>query len=206
MSPDTEIGMGQGNPPVRECIDAGIKPTLSCDITSMVGGDLLTQARFALEFVRGRDNDPIMDRGTVPTKLSLSSRDALTWATVNGADACRLGNKVGSLTPGKKADIILIGGETFNMFPRPNPVGTALFQAHPGNIHSVLIDGKFRKRDGRLVGVDYAKAREMATKQSESLFARAEQSGPSLPEVSTAFMESFEPSWQANLAEANLAG
>ena len=61
-------------------------------------------------------------------------------------------SKIGSLTPGKRADVILIRTDNFGMTPLNNPIGAVVYNAHPGLVDTVLVDGEVVKRDGTLRG------------------------------------------------------
>lgn len=152
---ETEMNMGMGWPAMAECRDHGIKPTLSCDIISLNSGSLVPQMRLALAADRFAQNDPINRAGRMPDHLETSVMDVLEWATINGAEACGLGDVTGSLTPGKKADVVIVGNAlTFTGQPSVDPLGGLVFQSTPQDIRDVFIDGKHVKRDGQLVGVD----------------------------------------------------
>jgi imidazolonepropionase-like amidohydrolase len=69
--------------------------------------------RLALADQRFADNDAVNQAGAMPASLTCTARDALRWATIHGAEACGLESRIGSLRPGKQADIILIGGDSF---------------------------------------------------------------------------------------------
>jgi adenine deaminase len=79
---------------------------------------------------------------------------------MGGARALGLDAAVGSLEPGKKADVVLIKNDASPaMFPLINPYGHIAFQAQRADVHTVLVDGRVVKQDGRLVGIDLAAAR-----------------------------------------------
>jgi len=81
-------------------------------------------------------------------------REALEFATVEGARANGLEKKIGSLTPGKEADIILLRADRLNVMPMNNAVGAVVTSMGPQNVDTVLIAGKVMKRNGQLVGID----------------------------------------------------
>ena len=87
----------------------------------------------------------------------LTVREVLEFATVEGARANKLDKKVGSLTPGKEADIILLRHDMLNVMPMNNAVGAVVTSMGPQNVDTVLIAGKVMKRNGKLVGVDMAR-------------------------------------------------
>jgi cytosine/adenosine deaminase-related metal-dependent hydrolase len=204
IAPETEMGMGMGRPPIRKCIEHGIKPTLSVDVASFNSGDLLSQLRTALLFQRAMDHDVHFSYDQMPLKVELKVRDALEWGTLNGAAACGLADKVGSLAPGKRADIILIGGLSPNMIPRPDMVGSIVLQANAANVRTVLVDGRVLKRDGVLVGVDLRRIREMATSAQVALFERVNDGGEVLPEIGQEWLDRMNGIWAENLAESGL--
>ena len=109
--------------------------------------------RIGLQFERWMHNDTFHARNAMPDSLALGVRDALRWATANGAHAMGLERRIGSLTPGKQADLIVVGGRRLNM-PMADPVGCMVAQANPSNVRDALVAGRLLKRDGELVGVD----------------------------------------------------
>ena len=200
-APETEIQMGMGHPIISRSIDAGIKPTLGCDVVSLESGDLFAQMRLGLQDARGLLNDKIHARGEDPDTLSLRVRDALAWATVNGADALGLAGVTGSLKAGHKADVIVVGGG-LNVLPRPDPVGAMVVQANASNVQAVLINGIIRKRDGALVGVDKDELRRQVLESTDRLFDRVTASGGVQSDASLIAWDSFGAIVTPNLAEA----
>ena len=124
------------------------------------------QMRLGLQFERCMRNDLVNARNRMPDALDLTVRDALGWGTSNGAHAMGLEDRIGSLTPGKQADVIVIGGRRLNMVPMADPVGCLVAQANPSNVVHVLVAGRFVKRDGELVGVDVDRAVDLAQETS----------------------------------------
>ena len=101
---------------------------------------------------RGFDNEAARDAGKASVDLiETTCRDVLEFATIDGARACGLDGKVGSLAVGKRADIILIRTDTFGMTPLNNPIGQFVYNAHPGLVDTILVDGKVVKRDGKML-------------------------------------------------------
>jgi cytosine/adenosine deaminase-related metal-dependent hydrolase len=130
-SPETEIQMGMGHPVIRRAMAHGIRPSLSCDVMSSNSGDMFAQMRLGLQFERCMRNDVFNAENRMPDRLDLTVRDALRWATVNGAHAMRLERRIGSLTPGKQADIIVIGGSRLNMTPmEPSSASTWMLRVN----------------------------------------------------------------------------
>jgi cytosine/adenosine deaminase-related metal-dependent hydrolase len=179
ISPETELNMGMGAPVFGKCRQFGIRPTLSCDIVSLNSGDLFTQMRLGLAYARFVDNDKINRSSAMPDQLSYSVRDALEWVTVNGAMACGLESKIGSLAPGKQADVVVLGGDSFTMRPRPETAGSVVFQAAAHDVRDVMIAGKLVKRGGRLVNVDLPRVLDRAEKSAGEILSRVNATAPS---------------------------
>jgi 5-methylthioadenosine/S-adenosylhomocysteine deaminase len=96
----------------------------------------------------------------LPQKIPIRSREALRWATIGGARALRMEHRIGSLTPGKKADIVLLRSDDLNLTPVHDPLLSVIEQAHPGNVDTVIVDGEIRKSAGQLwLNADVLRAR-----------------------------------------------
>jgi cytosine/adenosine deaminase-related metal-dependent hydrolase len=189
VTPETEMQMGMGHPPIRKAIDAGLVLSLSCDVVSSNSGDMFTQMRLGLQDARALDNDEYHRRRTDPSAIAFTTRDAITWATVNGAAALGLDDRIGSLTPGKQADVIVVGpgGDRLNMLGLAEPVGAIVQQANASNVQTVLLGGKPVKRDGRLLGVDFPRIGRMLDDSREGVLARTLADGPILPKTKPTF-------------------
>ncbi|MGW3622851.1 amidohydrolase family protein [Streptomyces sp. NPDC000880] len=172
VSPRTEMAMGHGYPATGRLLAAGIRPSLSIDVVSGVGGSLFGEMRGALEAERGRRNQQFLDRGEDVPPLQITARDAIEFGTIEGARALGLDHKVGSLTPGKQADLLLLRMDTAGL-GLINHLPAAVLFSDVGNVDSVLVAGEFRKRHGSLVDVDLADARRQAERSRDRLFAAA---------------------------------
>ena len=95
-----------------------------------------------------------------PTTITL--RDVLEFGTLAGAQATGLAHKVGSLSPGKQADLMLVRATDLNLTPVSDAVGAVVLAAHPGNVDAVFVAGRAVKRDGRMLGIDLDNLRERA--------------------------------------------
>jgi cytosine/adenosine deaminase-related metal-dependent hydrolase len=183
VSPETELNMGMGNPVIGECRQYGLKPTLSCDIVALNSGDLFTPMRLALAHARSVDNAVALDGGEMPERLTYRARDALDWATINGAEALGCADRIGSITPGKQADVIVLGGSAFNQHPRADAVGTVVFQSGPRDVELVLVAGRVVKEHGELVDVDRSRLLAEAEQSASSILERVRRAVPSFPTV-----------------------
>lgn len=207
ISPETELNMGMGHPVFDQCRKYGIHPTLSCDIISLNSGDLFSQMRLGLAHARCADNDTVNRRGAMPHSLTFTARDALRWTTLYGADACGMESAIGSLRPGKDADIVVIGGsESIGFRPRVDPVGSVVFQSSAHEVRDVLIAGKLMKENGKLVGVDLRSTLDRAESSATAILERVRKSTPQLPPRSTSPFEAMEERLRHNLAGAHRPG
>jgi 5-methylthioadenosine/S-adenosylhomocysteine deaminase len=199
-TPDTEMQMGMGHPAFLEAARHGILCTSGCDIITLNGGDLIGQLRLGLQDARVRANDAFNKRGEMPLRLGTSSMDALAWGTINGAKALGLDSRIGSLEPGKQADILIISGAEPNLWPLNPEPGTVVFHSHPYDIETVLIAGRPVKRRHRLVGVDYAKAQaEAAASRDWILDTVLREKGTLLPPEESLSLISLEETAQRNM-------
>jgi cytosine/adenosine deaminase-related metal-dependent hydrolase len=181
ISPETELNMGMGRPAFAAAARHGIKPTLSCDVISLNTGDLFTQLRLGLAFQRWADTEPINLAGSDPESVTISAHDALKWTTVNAAEAIGLDDRIGSLTPGKQADILVVGGPAMSQHPQIDAAGTLVFQTNADSVRHVLIAGRFVKRDGQLIDIDLNRLNTEADNSAERVLSRIKDSGRSLP-------------------------
>nr|WP_283771480.1 amidohydrolase family protein [Chelatococcus sp. YT9] len=172
-SPEVELNMGHGWPVTMRALRAGLRPTISIDVTTSIGGDMFSAMRAmmgnarALVNVQALDNDEVRDRPIV------TSRQILEFATIDGARACGLENKVGSLTPGKQADLIVIETASPNMFPLNYAVGAVVEAASPGNVVTVMVAGRFMKQHGQMSGIDLTATKRRMEAARDGLFERA---------------------------------
>lgn len=154
IAPYVEMLMGHGHPPTGRLLERGVRPSLSVDVVSSVPGEMFTQMRTALIQDRIISFTDTPDEAYAPT---LTHRDVLEFATLEGARACALDHKVGSLTPGKEGDIVLIQTAAINTMPVYDPVGTVVVFADTSNVDSVFVAGRAVKRGGELLNVDLPK-------------------------------------------------
>jgi len=103
-------------------------------------------------------------------ELAFTTREALESGTINGAHALWLGDQVGSLTPGKQADIILLRATDLNLAPISDIVGAIVCGANSGNVDTVLVGGKVVKRDGKLVGIDVERIHRLFVEARDRMY------------------------------------
>ena len=151
VAPYVEMLMGHGPPPIGKLLARGVRTSLSVDVVSSVPGEMFTQMRTALAYDRILE---FTDTPDVAFGPKLTHTDVLEFATIDGARAIMLDEKIGSLTPGKQADIVLLQTEAINTAPVLDPHGTIVTFSDTSNIDSVFVAGRAVKRNGELVGID----------------------------------------------------
>ena len=103
------------------------------------------------------------------TALTIKPREALEWATIDNARALGLESKIGSLSAGKQADIILINTNDLNLFPVHNPLESVVFHANGSNVDTVMIGGKVLKRNGKLKYRGIGKKKELLARSGRKI-------------------------------------
>jgi 5-methylthioadenosine/S-adenosylhomocysteine deaminase len=162
IAPYVEMLMGHGPPPTGKMLARGVRPSLSVDVVSSVPGEMFTQMRTALAYDRILEFTDTPDVAFAPT---LTHKDVLEFATIDGARSIGLEDRVGSLTPGKQADIMLLKVNAINTAPMVDPIGTIVVFADTSNVDSVFVAGRAVKRNGELVGANL-----------DSVFAKLDES------------------------------
>ena len=154
---ESEMSQGHGHPLTGRLRQFGRAPSLGVDLESVLSGDMLTQARIALGIQRSLDNVAHREaHGTIPPTSTITTREALAWVTIEGARMLQQHDRIGSLAPGKQADLVVIRASDLNMQPVHDPVSSVVFQASLANIDSVMVAGRWKKRGGQLLDVDLA--------------------------------------------------
>lgn len=150
-TPEVEMRMGHGHPAMFKAAAAGMKVSVGTDIPSMVGGGILPQLRVAMAAEMHRINVANIANGQpVPNPPAITARQMLEFATIGGARALGLDRVTGSLTPGKRADLLLVRADSALTAPVSDAAGLVLLQASAGDIDTVLVDGRIVKQGGRL--------------------------------------------------------
>lgn len=173
ISPDSELNMGMGDLPTLRLMALGNKPSISVDVVSSYPGDMFAAMRSLLTAARGDEARIALREGRELDPIPLTSREVFGFATLEGARACGLIDSIGSLTPGKQADIVMLDTNSPNMMPLNYSYGTIVESAHPGNVDSVFVAGRAVKRNGKLIGVDMQSLRQKVDAARDGLFDRA---------------------------------
>jgi cytosine/adenosine deaminase-related metal-dependent hydrolase len=165
-----QMTLGYGDLPVDRLLNAGIKPSLSSDTETKGASDMFSQMRLLLAAYRAFTSNGHSKARRASEMLT--TRDVLECATIVGARANGLEKRIGSLSPGKRADIIFIKATDLNLMPVHDAVAAVVAAAHPGNVDSVMVNGRFRKRGGALVDQNIARIRELAYASQQYLTAK----------------------------------
>ena len=194
-----EMNMRHGMPPILKLQSLGMEPSLSVDVECTLTADFFTQMRSCMNLQRVILNQMILDQGAAPDPVSwglpgappdvpngnpwptppagtiapLTTRDVLRFGTMNGAKALRLDGKVGSLTPGKEADIIILDATRINVAPLNQVPGAVVSLMDRTNVETVIVAGKVRKWKGQLLDVDLPNLRRQLEASRDYLFKTA---------------------------------
>lgn len=172
LASPVEMMMGHGMPPIQKFLDRGLRPSLSVDVETNVPADMFNQMRSVLGLQRRL--------AAAEGKEPLSPADVLACATIEGARANGLDAKVGSLTPGKKADVILLRTDRMNVTPLNDPATAVVAGMDTGNVDTVVIGGRVMKRHGELLHVDWPAVRRMAAESRDFVVAKSGFKVPSI--------------------------
>jgi len=149
------------------------------DVETNVPGDMFTQMRsvmalqHALSFERQHAGD-----SSVPARIT--SREVLSYTTIEGAKANGLAHKTGSLTPGKEADVIMLRTDRPNVFPVNDPIGAVVWSMDTSNVDTVFVAGRAMKRNGQLLHVDWNAVKTAVTDSRNYVLKK---SGFKLPQI-----------------------
>lgn len=165
---------GLGWPATRRALRHGIKPSLSVDVEVTAAGDMFSAMRAAytaqqLEIVR--------DASEAEAGGCFTPRELLSFATLEGARACGLDHRVGSLTPGKQADLIFVRASDLNLAPAFDSAAALVAAAHPGNVDTVMVAGRFMKRHGKMIDLDAQRLVRLAAQSRDRLMGASAASG-----------------------------
>ncbi|GAB1331534.1 amidohydrolase family protein [Streptomyces sennicomposti] len=153
VTPGLELAFGSPFTMLGRALRRGVRVTWGCDIPSFTNADLLAQMRLAyhvqgcLDGLRERaEGRSGRRRPGVPT---LTPSDVLRAATIDAARAIGLGDRIGSLTPGKQADLVILRESAFGA-SLSDAAAAVLLQSGAQDIDTVMVGGRVVKRDGRL--------------------------------------------------------
>jgi cytosine/adenosine deaminase-related metal-dependent hydrolase len=172
LSVQIEMAMGQGLPSIQQALDHGVRPSLSSDHGATLAQDFFSTMRstFTLQHLQ------LFQRafnGEQNLQPRLSPRDILEFATIEGARCANLESKIGTLTPGKEADIVMLRADRLSVWPLNNAPGMVVNLMNPSHVDSVFIAGKVKKWRGNLVGVDVPRVLRLVQDARDAVVRRA---------------------------------
>jgi len=171
VSPGTEMLMDITMPLIQAALDAGVRPTLSIDAETNVPTTMFAQIQLCLAAQRVVLTQR-KAQGEKDLPKMISARDVIEFATIEGAKACGLENRTGSLTVGKQADVILLRKNAINVMPVNNPLAAITLGMDSANVDTVFVAGKVKKRNGQLVGVDLKRVADLAGQSRDYLVSK----------------------------------
>ena len=163
VSPFSELLIGYGLPRTADLLAAGIPVGLSVDTTALTGNaDMFA----IMKVTQGVTNALAGD------EFALTARRTLGLATLDGARSLGLGAVTGSLTPGKRADLIVVSPSGPNLGVLTDPVQMLVTAAQPENVDTVIVDGRVLKRGGALTTLDTGRIGRDARQALAGVLAR----------------------------------
>ncbi|KAK5942969.1 hypothetical protein PMZ80_003974 [Knufia obscura] len=169
-TPDTELQMGMGHPIAFKACQHGCIASIGIDITSNNPADMFQQMRLLLQAQRHKENEAHV--GPLPS-VAQKCYQVLRMATMGGAEAVGLKNVIGSITPGKRADLLITRCDSTRLTPVHDPVGALVLYANASDIDTVFIDGEVVKNKGVLTGSDWPAVRSDLRDSARAIMERA---------------------------------
>ena len=171
VTPEVEMQMGLGLPPTGAVLAAGAELNIGTDVVTGVSTDMFTQMRFLIQTQRALANDEFHRREVMPDKLAVTVAAALELATIRGARCFGLDHRIGSLTPGKDADVVLLRRSDINMRAASDPIAAIVLHAGVANVDTVIVGGNIVKQNGKLAYGELPRRLAELERSSERLHA-----------------------------------
>jgi cytosine/adenosine deaminase-related metal-dependent hydrolase len=169
---DATIGIAEAVPSIQKALDHGIRPGLSVDVEVSLSSDMFTQMRTLMNIQRMLAFEQrYRTSGAYPDPLT--TKDTLELATYRGAASIGLGDRTGTITPGKQADLVVIDPTDWNTLPLNNAYGTVVTAADTRNVEAVFVAGAVRKWAHQLVGWDKSTVRALVEQSRDEILDRA---------------------------------
>ncbi len=168
---DAQYLIGEGLSPLQKALDHGLKPGLSVDGEASYSTSMFTEMSVVYMMQRAMvANRRFTKDEKAPAPITV--RDVLGYATLNGAACAGLESKIGSLAPGKEADMILIRTDAGNTYPLNHAVATVVTFAEIANVDTVIVGGRVRKFRGKMLDVDMPRLRRDLDASRAAIFER----------------------------------
>ena len=201
-----EMQMRHGMPPFQQALDHGILPSLSPDVDTNMTTDPFSLMRGAFCLQRALANDlafPETNPNHVPVPQAVTCRQVIEMATIAGAASNRVLDKVGTLTPGKEADIIVLDAHSINTWPMNNVPGTVVTMMNPRHVRDVVIAGKVVYWKGKHVGWDIDKLLGQIEQARDRVLARinGKAKAGQLPRGNNSAASPYRPNFLASCCD-----
>jgi cytosine/adenosine deaminase-related metal-dependent hydrolase len=172
VTADVEMQMGFCNPVTGRVMKFGAPVSIGTDVEGAARADMFGCMRTTLQTQRNLDQIEAWRANDAPlSEISITCRQALEWATVNGAKMLGQDGRIGSLTPGKQADIVLVRADDLSMFPVHDPVSSLVTQGGVSVVDTVLVGGRVLKRKGKLLADNLAQKKEALRRSAERILS-----------------------------------
>jgi cytosine/adenosine deaminase-related metal-dependent hydrolase len=146
-----------------ELLEAGVKVSMSIDHTGSFNVDFFECMRILYNLHQHR----------IGNRIRITAKRMVQLATLDGAIDLGIADRTGSLTPGKRADLILLRTRDINIAPVGDPYEALVSLAQPANVDTVMVDGRILRRAGRFTALDHGRILQDAALSAASLVARA---------------------------------
>jgi 5-methylthioadenosine/S-adenosylhomocysteine deaminase len=163
-SPWTELMIGYGLEPINDLLASQVRLNLSVDTAALSGtADMFSIMRLVINLAHGEAEQ----------EFGVDSRRVLEMATIEAARGLGIDDETGSLTPGKRADVIMVRGDDPNIAPFTYVPNMVVLAAQPANVDTVIADGRLLKSQGRLTALDTEQVVAEASQSLAAVLARA---------------------------------
>ncbi|MEM4329062.1 MAG: amidohydrolase family protein, partial [Candidatus Caldarchaeum sp.] len=162
--PSSNMKLGSGIAPVSDMLRHGVNVGLGCD-----GGP----SNDAYDMIREMKTAALLQKVRTHNPDTLTAWDVLEMATRNGARAMGRLNRLGSIEPGKKADLVVVSLKRPSVSPLSNPLYLLVYAASGADVRDVMVDGKFVVRDGRCLTLNEEEIIKNSNKHVERVLAKA---------------------------------
>jgi cytosine/adenosine deaminase-related metal-dependent hydrolase len=182
---------------------------LGSDVACSNPADMFTQMRLFLQHSRHAESTAYFAKnGLPPPKVPLTCLDALYYATLGSAKAVHLEQHIGSITPGKRADLLLVRTTSPRLTPMSDPVAALVMYAQASDVEMVFVDGKIVKKDGQLVGADWKDLGPKVRRSADEIRERASEAdmGKIMEGAQAMFSQAFTRAAETRAKEKQASG
>ena len=172
VTAEVEMQMAYGPPLTGRLRARGLPVAVGTDVECAYAADMFAVMRTTLQLERhAHSMERFAATGEKPHPTPVTAAEALRWATLDSARMARLDSRVGSLTPGKQADIVCLRKTDLNLVGAGNDAKAIVLHANPGNVDTVLVAGRVQKRGGRMVFPGLEARKEALAASGERILA-----------------------------------